>query len=218
MATVLIIGASRGIGFEFARVHAARGDQVIATCRDDAAAERLNALGVRVERLEVTDAAAAKAFADRMPTLDRVVVNAGVFGPRDATPATVDSATWLGVFEVNVVAPLRLAALLADKVTGSMAFLSSRMGSIAMSGGGSAIYRTSKAALNAGIKALQVERGAKQPILLALHPGWVRTDMGGAGADIDVAQSVAGMVAVIDSARSDASGGFFNYTGEVIPW
>ncbi|MDX2102091.1 MAG: SDR family NAD(P)-dependent oxidoreductase [Alphaproteobacteria bacterium] len=220
MARVVVIGASRGIGLEFARVLQARGDQVIATYRDDAGAARLQSEAPLADRraLDITDAEAALRFAQALGPVDRAIINAGVYGPRSYRLAEVSSAEWLTVLETNVVGPLRMAALLQAQVTEVMALLSSRMGSIGQSGGGQPIYRSSKAALNAGMRALALEQGSKPPVMLTLHPGWVRTDMGGAGADIDVATSVAGMVQVIDGAGPAHHGGFFNYTGEVIPW
>ncbi len=220
MPTILIAGASRGIGLEFARVHAARGDTVIATCRDDAGAARIAEVAPKatVLRLDTTDPASIATLVAQLPPLDRAVINAGVFGPRSYSLATVETQEWLDVLNTNVVGPLRLATQLLDRVSGTIAFLSSRMGSIAQSGGGQPIYRASKAALNAGMKSIAVERAGLAPILLVLHPGWVKTEMGGAGADIDVATSVAGMVAVIDRAKPTDSGSFFNYTGEILPW
>ncbi len=130
------------------------------------------------------------------------------------------------VMRTNVLGPMWLTAALADRIAagadgrgGKIAYLSSRMGSIAaMSNAGSALYRASKAALNAVVKAVALELGPRGVVAFALHPGWVRTDMGGAGADIEAETSVAGMRSVIERAAARQSGGFFDYTGKEVPW
>jgi NAD(P)-dependent dehydrogenase (short-subunit alcohol dehydrogenase family) len=114
-----------------------------------------------------------------------------------------------------------VSAALADHLRpgGKIAYVSSRMGSIGlMTNAGSALYRASKAALNAMVKAISLELASRGVTAIALHPGWVKTDMGGAGADIDAGTSVTGMRAVIERAGSRVSGHFFVYTGEELPW
>lgn len=229
MPTVLVTGASRGLGLELTRHYARAGWRVIATCRDPARAVALRAEAggsnglIDVHALDVADAGAVQHLA--AATTDPVDVlfnNADVYGERDYQLATVDETMWLNVMRTNLVAPLRLAACFLDRVAASdrkvMAFVSSRMGSIAESTGGSYVYRSSKAALNAGVKALAVDQKARGVIPVVLHPGWVRTAMGGAGADIDVATSIAGMTAVIERLTPGDAGRFFNYTGDPIAW
>ena len=230
MPTVLLTGASRGLGLEFARQYAEAGWRVIATCRKPAEASALRALAersadrMRVVALDVADPAATERLAEalRGTPLDILLANAGLLGPRDYSPG-LDDAVWGEVMRVNVMAPLRLASLLTESVAASerrlMGFVSSRMGSMASNdSGGLYVYRSSKAALNAVVKNLAIDLAPRGITTVALHPGWVRTDMGGANADLDVATSVAGMVAVLGRMTAADSGRLINYTGEILPW
>lgn len=220
MPTVLITGASRGIGREFARQYEAGGWRVIATCRDPARYD----LEGEVFRLDVTDPASIAALHDELygEGIDLLVNNAGVFGPRGVAPGSIDYDAWQEVLRVNLLGAVRVAETFAHHVARSklrkMAFLSSRMGSIAETGGGEYIYRSSKAALNMAVRSMSVDLSAKGVICLLLHPGWVRTDMGGSSALVDVAASVAGMREVIDRATRADTGRFFNYDGTELPW
>lgn len=227
MPTVLITGASRGIGREFARQYAAEGWRVIATCRDPAAGD----LDGEVHRLDVTDAASVAALRDAMSgeAIDLLINNAGIYGPRDSTLGRIDYDAWEKVLRTNVLAPIRVAEALADAVARSarrrMAFVSSRMGSIAdndprrgYAAGGEYIYRSSKTALNMAVKSLSIDPAGKGITCLLFHPGWVRTDMGGPSATIDAKTSVAGMRAVIEGATAADNGRFFNYDGTEIAW
>jgi NAD(P)-dependent dehydrogenase (short-subunit alcohol dehydrogenase family) len=219
VSTVLVTGAGRGIGLEFARQYAGEGWQVIATARGEA--PELDALGVRVEKLDMRDFAAVEAFARRAgrAPLDRLIANAGMTaGPRIDSAAEAEAA--LEVLAVNAVAPTLLARLLAPAVAaagGRMAAITSRMGSIADSSGGYLAYRASKAALNAAWYALARELGPRVPILL-LHPGWVQTDMGGPNAQVPAEQSVAGMRRVLEAMPAGDSGAFLDFRGNPIPW
>ncbi len=222
--TVLITGANRGLGLEFARQYRAAGWHVVGTARRPDAAVELHALGVEVLPLDVTDQAQCEALAARFDpaALDLFLCNAGVFLGRSADPAHPDAAEFHAVMAANVLGPMRLAGLLAEAVTearGTMAFVSSRMGSIAsISNAGGLYYRASKAALNAVVKALSCDLGPRGAVALCLHPGWVSTDMGGAGAEIDPVASVTGMRRVIEGAGADANGRFYDYTGAELPW
>ena len=215
MPAVLVTGAGRGIGLEFARQYAAEGWDVIATARGNA--PELESLGVRVEPLDMRDSAALEAFPDRLggAPLDLFVANAGISaGPRIDSAADAEAA--LETLAVNAVAPTLLARrLLPNLARGKLAAITSRMGSIADSSGGSLGYRASKAALNAAWYALS--REIRVPLVL-LHPGWVRTDMGGPSAPLDAAESVAGMRRVIAQLTPDRSGAFLDYRGDPIPW
>jgi NAD(P)-dependent dehydrogenase (short-subunit alcohol dehydrogenase family) len=221
MPTVLITGASRGIGSEFARKYAADGWRVIATCRDpnqyDGDAE--------VHALDVTDAASVAALGRAMAgeAIDLLINNAGIYGPRDLPFDALDYDAWEQVLRTNLMGPMRVAAALAGPVLASqkkkMVFISSKVGSIAdNTSGGSYIYRSSKTALNMAVKSLSLDLSGKGLITLLLHPGWVQTDMGGASAPIDAVTSVTGMRAVIDRAGAAESGRFFNYDGNELPW
>ena len=222
--TILIVGATRGLGLEFARQYSAEGARVLATHRRPEDAERLRALGAEPLLLDVNDAAQVAGLARQLDgvALDVAVVNAGVLGSRSAGLAPPPADEFDAVMHTNVLAPMRLLALLAEPLTtahGRVAVISSRMGSVALAGTSSSwLYRASKAALNMVLKVASGELGARGVICLALHPGWVRTDMGGANADIDVVTSVTGMRQVIADAGPQDNGAFFDYAGEALPW
>jgi NAD(P)-dependent dehydrogenase (short-subunit alcohol dehydrogenase family) len=222
MKRVLITGAGRGIGLEFARQYAAEGWEVIATVRDPAKAAELEQLGVRVEALDMRDFPALAAFPERLGgrPLDLFVANAGVSRAKWIRSAQ-DAAEWQEVHSVNAVAPTLLAETLLPLVEaagGRMAAISSRMGSIDDSSGGYIAYRASKAALNAAWRALALGWRDRPVTLLLLHPGWVRTDMGGPQAPLPLGESVTGMRRVIDTAPRGASGSFVDYRGASVPW
>jgi len=224
VATVLIVGASRGIGFEFARQYAADGERVLATCRTPADAGRLRALGARTITLDVLDGASRAALAPLLQGqhLDVVILSAGVYGPRTSSLEAPDPAEFDRVMRTNVLAPMHLVTALAPLFApsgGKLAVLSSRMGSIGLMGSTYGwLYRASKAALNAVLRAASLELGPRGVVCMAFHPGWVRTDMGGAGATIDAAESVANMRRVIDQANDSHNGKFLNYNGEHLSW
>lgn len=230
LTTVLITGANRGIGLEFARQYLARGDRVLATCRDVKAASALQQLGANHKQLVVLQLDAANdesiaAFPQQLQgeAVDIFINNAGVYGPRDGKFGKVARADWQHVLQVNSVAPLLLTqALMANLNKGKLkklVYLTSKMGSIADNGGGGHyIYRSSKAALNMVVKSLAIDLAGAGFIAAVLHPGWVKTDMGGPNAQIDTLTSVNGMIKVIDGLDQQQSGGFFNYDGSVIPW
>ena len=221
MPTVLITGASRGIGREFARQYEAGGWRVIATCRDPSKYD----LAGEVYRLDVTDPDSVAALHRELKgeAIDLLINNAGIYGPRGLEFGSLDYDSWEEVLRTNVLGPMRVAEAIIDQVAASekkkMVFISSKVGSIAdNSSGGSYIYRSSKTALNMAVKSLSLDLSGKEVICLMLHPGWVQTDMGGASALIDAATSVAGMRAVIDRAGAADSGRFFNYDGNELPW
>jgi NAD(P)-dependent dehydrogenase (short-subunit alcohol dehydrogenase family) len=223
MPTLFITGASRGLGLEFTRRYAADGWQVIAACRDPDGASELRALGVEVVALDMTaldNVADAAALVGDRP-LDLVIANAGTYGPSDLTNREA-GAEFERVLTVNTVAPTLLALALASHVEragGKMIAISSQMGSIADNSiGGSTAYRASKAGLNAAWRSLSVDFKGRDLTMAMLHPGWVRTDMGGPDASISVEESIAGMREVIGGLTRDQSGSFFNYDGKRLPW
>jgi NAD(P)-dependent dehydrogenase (short-subunit alcohol dehydrogenase family) len=225
MPTVLITGANRGIGLEFARQYARDGWRVIATSRALEKAEALRALGnmVLVHRLDVVDFAAVAALGRELggETIDVLIANAGVAGPRGMTPESVDAAGWGDTLRVNAMAPLALAGAFKTQVARSeqrkMIAITSRLGSMAANvEGGMYAYRASKAALNAVWRSFALDH--PELIVAALHPGWVRTDMGGKQATLGVEESVGGLRRVIAGLGKLASGGFYSYDGSPIPW
>ena len=230
MATILITGTNRGIGLEFVRQCLARGDRVIATCRDIELADELKQLqgshsGLDIRQLDVTFIESMKEFVQQLTgtPIDIFINNAGVYGPPGIKFGEVDAHIWASVFQVNSISPLILSQLLMPNLRQGedkkMLYLTSKMGSIDdNSGGGSYIYRSSKTALNSVVKSLAIDLSAEGFSAAVLHPGWVRTDMGGPNALIDTKTSVTGMLQVVDNLDLQNSGSFFNYDGRIIAW
>lgn len=226
MPTLLITGANRGIGLELTRRYAADQWTIIAACRNPQDATALTALkgNITLEALDVTDYAAVDALAAKYSgtAVDLLLNNAGIYGNRDGALKVSDFDTYLQVLHVNSVAPMKLALAflphLKQAKAAKIATISSRMGSIELGGGGSYAYRASKAAINAGMHNLALDLKSSGISCITLHPGWVKTDMGGAGADIDVATSAAGLKKVIDGLTLKDTGKFYNYDGGEIPW
>jgi NAD(P)-dependent dehydrogenase (short-subunit alcohol dehydrogenase family) len=224
MPALLIAGASRGIGLELARQYAADKWTVIATCRDAAGEKRLRAAGAEPRRLDVNDAGQFAALAASLAgtSLDLFIHSAGVYGPAHQGFHAPDEHDFEEVMRVNVLAPMRSLTTIAPLVAragGKMVYLSSVMGSITQMGGSYGwLYRASKAALNAVVKSATADLSRKGVIALLMHPGWVRTDMGGASASIDVATSVTGLRRVIAAATLRDTGRFLDYNGSELPW
>jgi NAD(P)-dependent dehydrogenase (short-subunit alcohol dehydrogenase family) len=224
MSNVLVVGATRGIGLELARQYASDGARVYATCRKPEDAPRLRELGCRPLALDVRDAEAVAAFGRHFDgeQLDLAIINAGVAGPRTSGIAAITQADFDTVMHTNVLATMQLLPVLAPALVnakGKLAVMSSRMGSSTlMTTPSSWLYRASKAALNSVVKAASLELGPQGVVCMAFHPGWVKTDMGGTNADIDVVTSVTGLRRVIDGANASHNGKFLNYTGEQFEW
>ncbi len=230
MATILITGANRGLGLEFARQYAAKGERIIATHRPADPGPELAAIAagsdgrVSLHQLDVNDAVRAEELVVSLNGLpiDVFVCNAGINSP-PATIDAIDEAGFLKVMQTNVMAPMRLVGLLADQVAASdrkvMAFLGSRMGSIGDNArGGGYVYRASKAALHAVVKSISIDLAPRGVVALLMHPGAAKTAMAGARGTVEVADSVAGMIAILDGAGAKDNGKLYNYTGEEIPW
>lgn len=224
MTTVLITGANRGLGLEFARQYVAEKAQVIGCCRAPDKADKLAKLEVQVEPLDVTDFESVTQLAKTLQNtpIDILIANAGWYGPESQDADIADFDGFLQTFRVNSLGPLMVAqALRRNLLAGrdkKLVFLTSKMGSIADSSGGYLAYRASKAALNmiAHSVALEWKRyGVKVAIL---HPGWVKTDMGGPDAPMTPAASVAGMIERINELWPGSSGQFMDYAGKEIGW
>ncbi len=222
--TVLVTGANRGIGLEMARQFSERGYTVIGTARKPGEATDLKALEVQVEQLDVTDNASVAALAARLEgvPVDLLINNAGVRGQKARTFAATDFDKVAHTLDVNSLGPMRVTqALLPNLEAGegrTVIQISSVMGSIEQSSGRSFGYRASKAALNMLNKTLAAELGGQGFVCVAMHPGWVKTRMGGAGAPVEPKDSVAGMLEVIDGLTPDDNGRFLDYEGKTIPW
>jgi len=222
MPTALIIGASRGIGLELVRQYRAAGWRVIATARQEADCETLGALGAEPHRLDVNDVDAVAGMGWKLDDeqLDVAILNAGVYGPRhDGFPVQSD---FDNVMHTNVLAAMRLLPMLAPLVAsrrGKLAVLSSRMGSLSErhSAVGS-LYRASKAALNSVLIDTALTFGGNGVTCVAFHPGWVRTDMGGATADITPEESAAGIRNTLATLPASDKATYITYDGQPIGW
>ena len=224
---VLITGASRGLGLEFARQYAAEGWQVLATVRDLDGAGELRALRGKVDiaPLDVADDGSLEAFLRDFGSapLDLLIANAGIGSGGEKPAAAVTREEWREAISVNAYAPFRLAAALRPNLERGQgkkfAAVSSLAASIASYPiAGHYAYRASKAALNALWRSLSMEWRASGLIGLLLRPGKVRTRMTGFTGDLEPADSVRGMRAVIARAGFDDAGRFFGYDGREVPW
>ena len=231
MATLLVTGASRGLGLELARQYAADGWKVIACARAPESAAPLRALAaadsrVTIESLDVTDFAAIDRLAKALEgePIDVLLNCAGTMGRGTSGFGKSDFAQWEQIFRLNAFAPIKMAEAFVAHVARSeqkkIVSVSTLMASMSRNSlGGFYAYRGSKAALNAMTVSLALDLGRKHGIIAAvLHPGWVRTDMGGPRADIDAPTSVTGMRRVIAALERDRSGRFWAYDGTELPW
>jgi len=228
MPSVIITGANRGLGLEFAQQYAADDWRVFACCRQPQQAKEVRALAKQHENLTVhgVDVTAHKqidALSGDLSSekIDVIINNAGIY--RDSIFREFDYQAWIESFQVNTFAAAKMAEAFVAQVGRSerrlMVAITSLMGSIAdNTSGGSYQYRSSKAALNAVMKSLAINLKPKKIGALVLHPGWVKTDMGGAGAQITPEVSVRGMRAVIEDFTLKDSGRFLNYDGAELPW
>jgi NAD(P)-dependent dehydrogenase (short-subunit alcohol dehydrogenase family) len=226
MSTVLITGAARGLGLDFTKQYAAKGWKVHACARKPEGLKGIKG-DIHHHALEVTDYKAVKALAAKLKdeAIDVLICNAGVGGERDSNAqdlGTLDPVLWRHIFEVNTLAPLMMAEAFADHVARSqqkkMIGISSILGSIKNNNGGRYFYRASKTALNMEWSVLAKELESRGVICVALHPGWVQTDMGGPTATLTIEQSVPGMVKVIDGLKPSDNGRFLQYDGGELPW
>ncbi|SEP30900.1 SDR family oxidoreductase [Nitrosovibrio sp. Nv6] len=233
MKTTLITGANRGIGLEFCRQYAADGWRVFAGSRHPQKSDELNALAARypgqvtVHALDVADHAQIEKLAQSLASepIDLLLNNAGVYTGSHAggTFSNADYEAWEYAFRINTMAALKMAQTFAPQIARSshkiIVTISSKMGSIAdNSGGGSYMYRSSKAAVNMVVKTLAIDLKPASVIAVVFHPGWVKTDMGGPKALISRSESVSGMRHVISGLTLADSGKFIAYDGQAIPW
>ena len=231
MPSVLITGANRGLGLEFARQYLAEGWQVYATCRDPGSASKLRRLSDASDRklqilaLDVTDPTSVKTAARELDgqAIDLLLNNAGVGGARNQTVGNIDYAAWAKVLETNTMGPMRVSEAFVDHVTRSerklIVTLTSGMGSIGDNTSGSSIaYRSSKAAVNRVMRSLPIDLASRGVTCIVVNPGWVRTDMGGPDATLTPAESVSRLTRLIDNLGPAQSGKFFNHDGREYAW
>ena len=227
--TALIVGASRGLGLGLARELAQRGWQVIGTARKPEQATALRSLvegsngRVTLEQIDVDSAADLAALVGRLAgrRLDLLLVNAGIGGPAQQSVASLGREDLAKVLWTNAIAPLRIAEALQSRIVegGTLAFMSSLLGSVAdNTSGGHDLYRISKAALNMLTRSFVAGLPEGRALtVLNLHPGWVRTDMGGPAAPLGVEESVCGLVDVLER-RHEARHRYVDYQGRELPW
>jgi NAD(P)-dependent dehydrogenase (short-subunit alcohol dehydrogenase family) len=222
--TVVVTGANRGLGLELARQLHEAGATVVGTARKPDKADDLRALGVRVVQLDVADPASVAAMAAELDgvAVDAVLNNAGIFPQRESFEDT-DPETALQVYAVNTVGPLRVTQALMPHLRAGEGKLvmnmSSGLGSIANNSRGSmGDYRASKAALNMLSRTMAAELRGEGFIVVAMSPGWVRTDMGGANANLSPAESVEGILKTLAGLTPEDTGGYFNHDGSTLPW
>ncbi len=232
MGTTLITGSNRGIGFEFARQYAQNGWNVIACCRQPEGASNLRQLAgrfpnlVTIHQLDVADYEQITHLSNSLTntSIDLLINNAGIYPPSDDGGfGKIDYEAWHKAFQINTMAPLRMAEAFLAQISNSqlkiIAIITSKMGSIDDNKrGGSYIYRSSKAAVNMVGKSLSVDLKLQGITTVILHPGWVKTDMGGPDALISTEQSVLGMQRILSNLKLSDSGKFFAYDGKIIPW
>ena len=228
--SILITGTNRGIGLEFVKHYIKNNEKVIATCRNRNSAKDLLELenttnNLSLVELDVSNPNSINNFTSKIAGLpiDTFISNAGVSGPKNIEFGNFDAKEWLDVFNINTIAPLIITQKILKNLRlgkdKKLVFISSKVGSIEdNTSGGMYIYRTSKTALNQVIKSLSIDLKEDNFIVVALHPGWVQTDMGGPNALIDTKTSVKGLIEVIDNLTPKNSGKFYNYDGSPIPW
>ena len=227
MPTVLITGANRGLGLEFAKQYAADGWSVIATCRNPIGVGELAEIegDVAVYGLDVNNPPSLERFVADLDgrAIDVLINNAGVYGPKGITAKDVTAEDWMPVMQTNMMAPLFMARALLENVTKGdrklIVNISSVMASIEKGAAGSEyIYRSSKAALNMVMACYAQEIADTGVAVVMFHPGWVQTDMGGPTATLTPTESITALRASIENLCADDNGKFMNYDGTPMPW
>lgn len=227
-ATVLLIGASRGLGYAMAAEYIDRGDQVVATVRspDHGALrdlQRVAAGRLEIEHADINAPDQISALRDRLAArrFDLLFVNAGVTNGPDETSADVTTEEFTRLMVTNALSPMRVIQTLGELVhpDGTVAIMSSGQGSIANNTrGGFEIYRASKSALNQLMRSYAARRGEDGRTLLLMAPGWVKTELGGPNARLTVEESIPNLVTTIDAQRGHGGLQFLDYRGEVVVW
>ncbi|WP_070967297.1 SDR family oxidoreductase [Vibrio sonorensis] len=228
MKHVLVTGANRGVGFALCEYYLQKGWRVSATYRHASQSQELLSKAesephLSCHQLDVTDYLSVQSLAQTFDSLDLLINNAGYYGPKGYKFGSTDVEEWRKAIEVNTIAPLKIAEAFypslskgQDKI---IACLSSKVGSMTENtSGGGYIYRSSKAGLNSVVKSLSNDLSPQGFIAVALHPGWVQTEMGGPNALIDTNTSAAGLASVISGLKLEDSGKFIDFKGNALPW
>ena len=225
MKNILITGANRGIGLKFAEILSANNN-IYATARDITKADDLEKLdNTELLELDLLDKDSIKSFCSELKDipLDMIINNAGIFQDEQMEETILDPELWLDEIMINAIGPVVLSQKLKENIMSGndkkIIFISSQMGSIDDNySGGYYFYRTSKSALNSAAKSLSIDWKADGIAVLMLHPGWVRTDMGGSNAKLDIDTSVRKMLDVINTLDMGKTGTFLNYEGKKLEW
>ena len=229
MSTVLVTGANRGLGLEFVRQYASEGAKVIACARELDKARELQELSnkhgqIEIHPLDTSDFEACFALARQLKgeAIDTLINNAGYYGPKKQSAEDMDFEGWAYTFAVNTMGPLALSQALKENLTlgreRKLITITSGMASTATTEGGYIAYRASKAAVNNVMRNLSIDWRKDGIIVALLSPGWVRTDMGGAGAPLSPEQSVTGMRKVLAGLTPSDNGKFLTWQGHESPW
>ena len=231
MPTLLITGANRGIGLELSKQFLESGWQVLATCRNPSNATELNALSdnyselLTIHALDVAKEDQITALKETLADtpIDILFNNAGVYGGESGDFGSSNTAVWLDTFNINVISPMKMMEAFVDNVEKGnkklIASMSSKMGSMSDNGsGGAYAYRSSKAALNSVMTSAHHDLKTKGISSIILHPGWVRTDMGGPNGELSVEESATQLLKILINASIEDSGKFFDIDGSLIAW
>ena len=231
MSTIMIVGATRGIGLELTKQYANEGNQVIACARDTANASLLNEIAsgsenIKIEQLDIADAGSIESASSRIgeEAIDSVIIVAGWVGgmPDNQTIDNIDINEWHNTLNINTIGPLLVAKAfksnLAASGNGNLMILSSQLAASTWPMGGMYIYSTTKAAVSKVGQILALD-WAEDPIIVSImHPGWVQTDMGGPTAEITAEESASGIRNVLSGLTKEDSGNFYKWNGDIHPW
>jgi NAD(P)-dependent dehydrogenase (short-subunit alcohol dehydrogenase family) len=231
MPVVLITGANRGLGFEFARQYQDDGWRIFAACRDPTSAGELQRLAkdssgkLTIVAMDVTDSTSIRKAATQLDdvAIDLVINSAGIIGVSGQRAGNVDYESWARVLDVNTMGPLRVIETFIDHIARSerrlVVTVTSGMGSIGdNTSGGSIAYRTSKAAVNMMMRSAAIDLAPRRITCVVVNPGWVKTDMGGPGATLTPLESVTALRRLIETLGPNNSGKFYHYDGSEYPW
>ena len=231
MSTVMIVGATRGIGLELTKQYAGEGNTVIACARDLSAASQLDELAsglenIKIEELDIAEASSIESASGRIgkESIDSIIIVAGYVGgmPENQTIDNIDIDEWHRTLNINTIGPLLVAKAFKENLSssgnGNFMILSSQLAASTWPMGGMYVYSTTKAAVSKVGQILALD-WAQEPIIVAImHPGWVQTDMGGPAAEITAEESASGIRKVISGLKKEDSGNFYKWNGEIHPW
>ena len=225
MSNILIIGANRGLGLEFAKQYSNKNHNVFATTRNNSASQELNEIkNSNIFELDLNSDESLNKFVNEISPqkIDILIHNAGIFRD-EQLEQDLDINAWMNEMRINAVIPIILARKLKANIQMAkdkkIVFISSQMGSIDDNYSGRFyFYRSSKSALNSAAKSLSIDWKEDGISILIIHPGWVKTDMGGNNANLEISDSISQMIKVIDDMTLSNSGSFVNYAGKKLEW